>query len=554
MKKGTKVKHRADPTGRAMIVTSETVVAAAWIEGGEACSDYFEPEELEVVEGAGLLAGGVDFAADGSGSVTVWTTTRLDGGAGPVKTRAESPWGQWVVAGEVVQRAAQHDELGPLCKRCSRAPDEGNACGASRGAQKTIGGDGVTRCAAFDLVASGAVFDEFDPRHHTIKVDTDGTGNSFPDDPKPSDADLADAIENKLCLACDHWLMRHRNHEGEPFCCGAGHVTGGPEDCCGVWARTEPPADGLATDEEIYPSGQRVPTRSEIETEDAAATLEAAGWFLISPGGHVTSPGTIRSGDPALATITEKCARLLVNRGWTVFGPEDDIPTPTPEPLDDLIAAAVKRRAGDEVSEDIADAMLDYQGGEYNCASCYKLLLDGRQCGDSQGPDDHCDDHEPDFQALAEGLLLLREDGTLRLRGGVDEAEAHPPDGLVAALREFATERLTKAELLRRFIGETVTLRCGDCSNMVHLACNDEPVSEQDPADGCPGFEPTWRHIAESLADWIEAQHGEAGEPDAQRPPEPARLIVPRGCCGPCSPAYTPRSMPISSLARSSVR
>jgi hypothetical protein len=357
--KGTKVKHRADPTGRAMIVTSETVVAAAWIEGGEARSDHFEPEELEVVEEAGLrIETGVDWSS-------------LFGDRGVVTT--------WV--------------------RDAAAPASSEA---------------------------------------STKVDTDGTGNSFPDDPKPSDADLADAIESKLCLACDHWPPEQGPVGDDGVVCRANMVTCGPEDKCEKWIRAEPqPEDhepqvgSPSAGEEIYPSGQRVPTRSEIETEDAAATLEAAGWFLISPEGHVTSLGVIKSGDPALVTIAEKCATLLVNQGWGLIAPADDVE----------------------------------HGGELTMP--------------------------------------------------------HPPTSLVAALREFETD---KAGLVRRLTGEEDALRCeacallndeGDCLAGFTTGARMNP----DHAKGCPSFDVSWRYTAGAIADWIEAQHGEAVEPDDAPPP-----------------------------------
>lgn len=61
--------------------------------------------------------------------------------------------------------------------------------------------------------------------------------------------------------------------------------------------------------------------RAELDVEDARETLEDAGWFLVSPEGHVTSMGNIEVDSPAWPTIVESCSSILVNRGWSVRRP-----------------------------------------------------------------------------------------------------------------------------------------------------------------------------------------------------------------------------------------
>jgi hypothetical protein len=201
--------------------------------------------------------------------------------------------------------------------------------------------------------------------------------------------------------------------------------------------------------------GQPVPERAELDVEDARETLEDAGWFLVSPEGHVTSLGNFKVDSPAFKSIVEHCSGMLYNRGWRMLSPH-------------------------EIEQGWALMMLGW-GDEVRSKAIERA--------------------EPEILAAAlvdKGWAVVAdEDGSRLYPPGQPSPAEDLPEDFAELLRDVATERLTKTELLRRVTGAAPVASCDAC----HFSVTDDCDLETSTGEGdCQHFEPTWDDVAVALA------------------------------------------------------
>lgn len=398
--KGDEVYHRADPRRIRSIVITTGAVVVRRIEDGAHVVAAYDPDELKVVGQPtwkrGPLSDGERATAVSNFCRTCYSFVveggqeRCAGGLPLVRRKdlAKTPRCVGYIDARPDPEAsprpfttaarAEASELGPLCKRCSSEPAEGEACAESRGALKEIAEDGVRRCAGF-VLATADPEDSVDvplPGIHGKRcVSCNSWGADGCSQGRPCAPDGSSKACDEWALTRNPWHPTKRSeicvgayHKERCFTCDSWRGGGCKEGMSGVapngsglachkWTaaselQAEPPTvnDDDVPLRDVMPAttgepgpydGQPVPERAELDVEDARETLEGAGWFMISPKGRVTSLGNIKNDSPAWAAIVDSCSSILIKRGRVVFRHDGDEYSALPLP-DEYEAAILK--------------------------------------------------------------------------------------------------------------------------------------------------------------------------------------------------------------------